>query len=190
MSYIKFINEDNNISYNTVKDVEQLIYYIYGGMKSSEDTIRPGGVIGDFNGCIPFIGPEYMSHDPYAATNLILLNNRLWGHEAEDLMKHRVISFRDIDYILPKDAYDLAVYLIHELYNDYITVFGVHLDTEMIHIHIGINTVNRWNGNRFSVSFEKKRMRALVSAWKTVHDERIDNDIKLKDKYEKYLFVN
>lgn len=190
MSYIKFINEDNNISYNTKTDVEQLIYYIYGGMKSSEDTVRPGGAIGDFNGCIPFIGPEYMSHDPYSATNLILLNNRLWGHETEDLMKHRVISFRDIDYILPEDAYDLAVYLIHELYNDYITVFAVHLDTEMIHIHIGVNTVNRKNGNRFSVPFEKKRMIALVSAWKTVHDERIDNDIKLKDKYEKYLFVN
>ena len=41
-----------------------MIYYIYDICKTNYDSVRPGHAIGEFNGCIPFIGPEYMSHDP------------------------------------------------------------------------------------------------------------------------------
>ena len=69
---------------------------------------------------------------------------------------HRIISFRDLDYILPSEAFQLARYIANAYGEKYITAYGVHLDTNHIHIHLMVNSVSWGDGSRFSQSFERK----------------------------------
>ena len=191
MSYlIKYINESDKIEYRKFSDVERFVYYIYGDLKSVYDEIRPGHSLGEFNGFMPCIGGEDYCHDPWEAAYQILLNIRMYGYSDgdTDFMKHRIISFNKYDYILPQDAENLAKYLISSIYPDYITLFGVHLNTSQIHIHLGINTINYMNGNKFDVPFEKLRLERLARKWLDNHYENLENDPKLKGQYERYLF--
>ena len=188
--YIKFINEDKQEHYSNFEAVSNIIYYIYGGVKSIYDSIRPGHAIGEFNGCIPFLGPEWMSHDHDQAISLIKLNSRIYGYDNSDIdfIKHRIISFNQDEYLLPKDADSLARFIINSLYREYITVYGVHLDTKQIHIHIGVHTINIYNGNKFSIPFEKNRLMNLIDKWLDEFNKKLDNEINGIQKYERYLF--
>lgn len=188
--YVKFINEADGTKYKDINSLYNLVAYIYGGTKSMFDTVRPGRAMGDYNGCIPFLGPEWLSHDYEAAYNQILLNCQMYGYADKnvDLMKHRVISFNKYEYILPEDADFLAKIIISNLYQDYISVYGVHMNTKQIHIHIGIHTVNIHNGNKFSVSFEKKKMLNIVQQFLDHLNDRIDSEINGHQRYEAYLF--
>ena len=191
MSYfVKMVNEDKGIHYNTYSSVERLIYYIYGLTESNYDGVRPGHAIGDFNGCIPFIGPDDMQHDSDEAVNLMLLHLRMYGYKDNDadFIKHRIISFHMYDYILPNDAENLAKYILSSLYKDYLSVFAVHLDTDKIHIHLAINTVGLDGGKKFSVSYEYNSLVNIVKCWYDRHCDYLESSPGLKEKYEKYLF--
>lgn len=186
---IKLINEENHVRYDSAEDEANLIYYIMRTDKTFADRVRPGRAIGDFCGCIPYWGPEEYRSDPFEAYKYVVFNNMVHGKEQDNLMKHRVISFDEDSYILPDDAAKFAEYLIRELYNDYISVYGVHLDKRNIHIHLGINTINRSDGKRFNVSNERIRLADITRAWVKKHEEFIGNDVYLKDCYEKYLGI-
>lgn len=188
--YVKFINEMCKIKYNDIGNLYNLVTYIYGGTKSVFDTVRPGRIINDYNGCIPFLGPEWLTHDQETAFEQILLNCQIYGYTDKDvdLMKHRVISFDKYEYILPGDADLLAKIIISNLYHNYISVYGVHMDTKHIHIHIGIHTVNILNGNRFSVSFEKNNMMNIINRFLDQLNCHIDRELNGHQRYEKYIF--
>ena len=196
MSYfIKLVNETilsetNQVCYQDMDSVERLIFYILDVNKTNFDSARPGHVLGEFNGCIPFIGPEYMSHDPFEAACMMKLLLSVYSSENSklDLVKHRIISFHKYDYILPADAYNLARYIIQSLYRDYLCIFGVHLDTNQIHIHFAISAYDRCKGNRFNVAFEVNEMRNLTDRFIRSLDSRMDNSKNGVERYEKYLF--
>lgn len=189
-SVIKLINEENHVRYDSTEDEANLIYYIMRIDKTFEDTVRPGRAIGDFCGCIPYWGTEEHCRDPFEAYKYVVFNNMVHGKEQDNLMKHRVISFDEDIYILPNDAAKFAEYLIRELYNEYISVYGVHLDKRNIHIHLGINTINRFNGKRFNVPNEKIRLTDITRAWVKKQEKSIENDICLRYRYEKYLGIS
>ena len=68
------------------------------------------------------------------------------------MMRHIIVSF-DED-ITPYDAYILG-WRISAYYGDrYQLVFGVHEDTEHIHIHIVFNTVSFIDGRKYSGDFK------------------------------------
>ena len=186
---IKLINENNNKSYTNLEAVETLINYIYDICNSNFDSARPGHAIGEFNGCIPFIGPEYMSHDPDKVFEQFKLNAMVYGnYDKRDLVKHRIISFHKYDYILPKDAYNLGVLVSNTIYCNYLSAFGVHLNTENIHIHIVLSAYDIWTGKRFDFPFEYNRLDRIVHDWYNTHLDTLESVSGLKEQYEKYLF--
>ena len=188
--FIKCVNEMNHESYKDIDSVEKLIYYILNVNKTNFDSVRPGKALGEFNGCIPFIGPEYMSHDPFEASCMMKLLLGVYSSEnnGSDLVKHRIISFHKYDYLLPVDAYNLARYIIQGLYKDYLCIFGVHLDIEEIHIHLAISAYDRLKGNRFDVPFEVNGIRNIIDGFIKSLDYRIDNSMDGVERYERYLF--
>lgn len=190
MSYIiKFVNEYNNKEYTNLEAVDNLIYYIYDICKTNYDSVRPGHAIGEFNGCIPFIGPEYMSHDPEEVDFMMRLHLDVYTNKDKsvDLIKHRIVSFHKYDLILPNDALNLAETIIKDIYKDYLSVYAVHLDKKYIHIHLAISTYNIWNGNRFDISKEYKRLDTLVHNWYNNHLDYIDKTCS-SGIYDRYLF--
>ena len=188
--YVKFINEENKQSYKTDESVFRLLYYIYGSGKNIIDNERPETVIGDLQGCINYLGPDTMANDYYNAYKLITFSRKIYGYEDGeiDLIRHRVISFHKSAYINPLDVEYLTRYLLSRLYPEYMSVFGVHLNTDKIHVHIGIHTLNTFTGRRFKVSFEKKRMIEIINEWLHRHYEILDNDLMIKARYERAIF--
>lgn len=64
-------------------------------------------------------------------------------------------------------ALQLAYYIAEAYGENYITAYGMHLDSGNIHIHLAIDTISWRDGLRFSISHEFKWLNAMVSAWMT-----------------------
>ncbi|MCD7967653.1 MAG: relaxase/mobilization nuclease domain-containing protein [Clostridiaceae bacterium] len=187
MPYIKFINEDNHTLYDTEDSVYCLISYIYNVTKTGYDSVRPGQSLGYYIGCYPFIGDEEQSKDHDEVSKFMVINNRCYRKSSGNLMKHRVISFEMFDYVLPDEAFQLAEYIARAYGERYITAYGVHMDTNNIHIHLAIDTISWKDGKRFNQSYEKNWLWSLVSAWMAKHEKYLSNDIIAQTKYEKYV---
>ena len=104
-----------------------------------------------------------MSHDETAVSTYMLANNAIYGKSYGNLIRHWVISFHKADYIMPCDAADLGNFLIRVIGENYISAFGVHIDTKYIHIHLIINCIGWRDGKRYDVPFEGKW---ISSRWK------------------------
>lgn len=165
MSIIKAVNENKKIHYDTEESVYRLISYIFEISKTSCDEIRVGNVIGDFVGCSHFMGSYEQSIDPELVALQMIINNNVYGKNKGNLLKHRIISFDNIDCVLPEEALQLARYISEAYGEKYITAYGVHLDSKNIHIHLAIDTISWQDGLRFSISYEFKWLSAMVSAW-------------------------
>ena len=90
----------NSKGYNTPEDLQKIIHYAYNPLKTTEDTIRPGHAIGDYTGCYPFMGPEYLTHDEAAVSSYMILNNAIYGKSHGNLIRHWVISFHKSDCVM------------------------------------------------------------------------------------------
>lgn len=184
MPYIKLINEDHKCSFDKEEDVAYCIRYIFDICKTIYDEIRPGHMLGDFVGCSRFLGTKEQEKDYELVTLQMLANNRNYGKREGNLLKHRMISFRRLDNILPSEAYQLAKYIANAYGENYITAYGVHMDTNNIHIHLAVDTISWRDGSRFSVSFEKKWLYSMVNSWLASRDKELinnweENDLRL-----------
>ncbi|MDK2965358.1 relaxase/mobilization nuclease domain-containing protein [Lacrimispora sp.] len=171
MPYIKLVNEDNNKFYDTEDSIYNLAAYIFDVCKTTYDERRPGHMFGDYVGCSHFFGSEVQEKDAGLVAMQMIANNRAYGKCKNNLIMHRIISFRDLDYILPSEAFQLARYIANAYGEKYITAYGVHLDTNHIHIHLMVNSVSWGDGSRFSQSFERKWLWAMVKRWLNRRDE-------------------
>lgn len=187
MSIIKFINEENGQTYDTEDSVYNLIYYIFDSGKTMYDEVRPGKMLGEFVGCSRFLGSESQEKDESLVATLMIVNNKVYGKNKGNLLKHRVISFEEMEYVLPIEAFQLAQYLANAYGENYITAFGVHLDKKNVHIHLAIDTVSWRDGKRFSISYEKRWLSAMVGNWQRVHDENLFRNMDALKKHEKYV---
>lgn len=187
MSKIVCVNK-NSKGYNTPEDLQKIIHYAYNPLKTTEDTIRPGHAIGDYTGCYPFMGPEYLTHDEAAVSSYMILNNAIYGKSHGNLIRHWVISFHKSDYVMPCDAANLGNFLIHVLGQNYISAFGVHMDTYYIHIHLIINCINWHDGKRYDVPYEGKWINSMVEGWYQTHMDNLIKDVEARKRYEAYLY--
>ena len=178
----------NSKGYNTPEDLQKIIHYAYNPLKTTEDTIRPGHAIGDYTGCYPFMGPEYLTHDEAAVSSYMILNNAIYGKSHGNLIRHWVISFHKSDYVMPCDAANLGNFLIHVLGQNYISAFGVHMDTYYIHIHLIINYINWHDGKRYDVPYEGKWINSMVEGWYQTHMDNLIKDVEARKRYEAYLY--
>lgn len=187
MPKIICVNEKGR-SYNTPEDIDKVVHYVYNVLKTMEDIVRPGHAIGDHTNCHPFIGPEYLSHDENTVSSYMKLNNRLWGKSYGNLIRHWVISFHKADYIMPCDAVNLGNFLIRIIGQNYISAFGVHMDSHYIHIHLIINCVSWCDGKRYDVPYERKWISSMVYGWYQAHMDNLLKDVDAKRRYEGYLY--
>lgn len=171
MSYIKFVNEENGQRYDTEDSIYNLTAYIFNICKTTFDEKRPGHMIGDYVGCSHFFGSEVQEKRADLVAMQMITNNRAYGKYENNLVKHRIISFRELDYILPSEALQLARYVANAYGEKYITAYGIHLDTNHIHIHLMVNAISWRDGSRFSQSFEWKWLQSMVGSWLNRRDE-------------------
>ena len=64
--------------------------------------------------------------------------------------RHIVVSFEDREEVTPKIAYFIAYDIAHFYSNKYQICFGIHMNTDNIHIHLIQNTVSFTDGKLFS----------------------------------------
>lgn len=186
MSIIKTVNETNTRRYDTEESVYQLLYYIFDICKTSCDDVRVGNVVGDFVGCFPFMGSYEQSTQPENVALQMAVNNNVYGKNTGNLLKHRIICFDNSDCVLPDEALQLARYIAEAYGENYITAYGVHLNSGNIHIHFAIDTINWRDGSRFSVHHEVKWLYAILNGWTSRRFEDQMRDPRWKNKCERY----
>ena len=190
MPYIKFVNEEENKSYDGDDGLMRLIFYMFSTFKTAEDTKRSVTVTNFFCGCEPFIAPRDYEVDPNFVYEFMSFNNNMfYAKDAIDIVKHRIISFHPADYVLPGDVDHLGRKLIaFYAENGYIAAYAVHMDTFNIHCHIAVNTISYINGNRFHIFKEYLKVKSITEKWFSDHQRSIDQSISKKEIYENNLF--
>jgi len=185
MPIISLVNE-KGISYDTEDDIRRLIHYIFNVCKTTFDDIRPGHMIGDFVGCARFFGTHEQEIQDDLVCDQMVANNRAYGKFVGNLIKHRIISFSEMDFVRPDEAYELAHYIANAYGEEYITAYGVHLDTKYIHIHLAVDAISWRTGKRFDKSFEIKWLWAMINSWEKRREERFINNHKEWDRNLNY----
>lgn len=131
MEIVKIVNK----SYETKKAMINLVFYVSSG---SEE-------IGGFG--LSMASPETVLYEFEAI-------KRYWNknEEGRRQVRHIIVSFEE-DYLRIDDVRKLA-WLIAEYYGNHYQVFyGIHDNTEHIHIHFVVNTVSFVDGKMISEGF-------------------------------------
>ena len=145
---IKTMNE----SYSKDRDIRNLITYIAGESKKSKE--------------IRYYGGRGVSKEPQKAAKNIIQIQKHYGKADKRRIFHFVVAF-------PCDMDDaglvkiVAENIAHMFSDRYQIFYGVHEDTENLHIHFAVNTVSFVDGKKFHQSkkeFEdlKRNIRKVV----------------------------
>lgn len=191
---VKLVNEENHCSYDitdTHNSLDYLIYYIYRAEKTWIDSYRKQSFTTDFTGCEPFwwYSKNY-EHDPDKVLELMNLNNQIVRpHCNIDLAKHRIISFRASEEILPKDI-DHIARKVACFYSDYgfICCYGIHCDGPMLHIHLAVDNYSYRTGNKLNISFEKIKLLQISRRLLEEHRDRLISDLEYRRWHENMLY--
>ena len=97
---------------------------------------------------------------------------RLFFHQLElypkqgSLMQHRVISFSSEESQDPVMAFCLAK-AVASFYFDcgYLSFFGVHMDTDNLHIHIAVSNISWKDGSYFFICGELALLYSGINEW-------------------------
>ncbi|MDO4515547.1 MAG: relaxase/mobilization nuclease domain-containing protein [Bacillota bacterium] len=162
MLIIKLVNEQNKCRYAFPKDVENLLKYI----SKPEATRYPQGT-GQY---LIGMAPDIISADqPGAwerADKLFYNQIMLFPKHPSSLVMHRVISFEAEEGQDPVMAFMLAKEVAAFYFNrGYISFFGVHTDTDNVHIHIAVSAINWWNGRKFFIYDELGLLKKAINCW-------------------------
>lgn len=162
MLIIKLVNEENKCQYAFHQDVKNLLRYI----NKPEATVYSQG------SCHRLVGmaPDIISADqPGAwerADKLFYNQIMLFPKHPSSLVMHRVISFKTEASQDPIMAFMLAREVADfYLYCGYITFFGVHMDTDNLHIHIAASAISWRDGSKFSIWNEPALLYQRINEW-------------------------
>lgn len=82
------------------------------------------------------------------------------------LMQHRVISFGSEESQDPMMAFCLAKAVASfYFYRGYLSFFGVHTDTDHLHIHIAVSNISWKDGSRFFICNELPLLYSGINEW-------------------------
>lgn len=162
MSIIKLVNEQNNCRYAFPEDVENLLKYI----NKPEATMYPQGTGQYLIGMAPDI---ILADQPGAwerAKKLFDYQFEAFEQHPASLVMHRVISFGIDEVQDPVMAFmlagEVAAFYFHR---GYISFFGVHTDTDNVHIHLAVSAISWWNGSKFFVWNELDLLKKAINCW-------------------------
>ena len=152
MPVIEDINRKYSAScpYAFPRDVERLLRYI----ADPNATEYPPHSCQHLIGAMPDIISANQPGAWKRAASLFLHQLELYPKQGS-LMQHRVISFSSEESQDPVMAFCLAK-AVAAFYFDrgYISFFGVHMDTNNIHIHIAVSNISWKDGSYFFIFSE------------------------------------
>ena len=161
MPVIESINQKYPRAYAFLQDVKNLLCYI----------AKPDATAYPPLSCQHLIGamPDIISADQPGAWKRAA---RLFFHQLElypkqgSLMQHRVISFSNEESQDPMMAFCLAKE-VAPFYFDrgYLSFFGVHMDTDNLHIHIAVSNISWKDGSYFFICGELALLYSGINEW-------------------------
>ena len=161
MPVIESINQKYPRAYAFPQDVKNLLRYI----------AKPDATAYPPFSCQHLIGavPDIVSADQPGAWKRAA---RLFCHQLElypkqgCLMQHRVISFSSEESQDPVMAFCLAKEVAAFYFErGYISFFGVHQDTNNIHIHIAVSNISWKDGSHFFICNELALLYSGINEW-------------------------
>ena len=161
MPVIESINQKYPRAYAFPQDVKNLLCYI----------AKPDATAYPPFSCQHLIGamPDIVSADQPGAWKRAA---RLFFHQLElypkqgCLMQHRVISFSSEESQDPVRAVCLAKEVAAFYYErGYLSFFGVHMDTDNLHIHIAVSNISWKDGSYFFICSELALLYSGINEW-------------------------
>jgi hypothetical protein len=146
MASIEFINGNkqkdsgHRITYKTLRSVRRLINYILREDKTLDHL--KGGI---------FCNPD-TAYDEFILTKELYHKLPEGTLSKSNEVIHFVQSFKGQE-ATPELTKEVAEELLsHELFQGFQVLYAVHIDTDNVHVHFAINTVNYENGLRWHIS--------------------------------------
>ena len=161
MPVIESINQKYPRAYAFPQDVKNLLRYI----------AKPDATAYPPFSCQHLIGamPDIISADQPGAWKRAA---RLFFHQLElypkqgSLMQHRVISFSNEESQDPMMAFCLAKAVASFYFErGYLSFFGVHTDTDNLHIHIAVSNISWKDGSYFFICSELALLYSGINEW-------------------------
>ena len=145
MELVKIVNGE----YKNRDALSNVIHYI----TNPEKTEHYIGAIG--------VNP----YDPQKMVDQMLLVKKVFGKEdGHRNVRHFIISFDKKDHITPEEAQWIAEDVARFYSSRYQICYGVHLNTDDLHIHFALNTVSFIDGKLFSEGWmELERLKRYVN---------------------------
>lgn len=120
-------------------DIKKLIAYISGNSEKKD------------NQSVTYVGVAGISRKHEKAARQILKTQQAFGKEKGRRIYHMVVSFpkkiKD-----PQTAEQAAKAIAEEILKKYQVFYGVHNDTQHLHIHFAINAVSYADGRKWHMS--------------------------------------
>lgn len=153
MPLVKLLNK----KYNFETDVTNLIAYVF----NKEKTMFPRPSRNYLIGIAPDMICSGLPGREGRAATLFRDNHDYWGKTTSDLIHQIVISFEAYELNNPYLAWTFAYEIAQDYFSKgYFCCFGVHLNTEHIHIHFVVDNVSYVNGNSFFIPGEILELQA------------------------------
>ena len=163
MPVIEDINRkySGSCPYAFPRDVERLLRYI----ADPSATEYPPHSCQHLVGAMPDIISANQSGAWKRAASLFLHQLELYPKQGS-LMQHRVISFSSEELQDPVMAFCLAK-AVAAFYFDhgYLSFFGVHTDTDNLHIHIAVSNISWKDGSYFFIFSEQALLYSGINEW-------------------------
>lgn len=141
MAYVRI----NNNPYTDKKSVETLIRYAVIDKKTGGLVRYYGGLGVCTDRGIDFISAQFW------------LVKRVFGKTEGRQVRHIYVSFSPDEHVGPVCASQIA-FLIAQYYgNRFQILYGIHEDTDNLHIHFILNTVSYIDGKKFNEGFMETR---------------------------------
>lgn len=131
MCIVKLVND----SYENLSSIHHLVNYVLKD-KCDKCRERPVRFYGGYN------------VDVWRAADQMLSVKEYYQKTDKRLMRHMIVSFEDD--ISPYNAYILGWQIAAYFADRFQIVFGVHEDSDNIHIHLVFNTVSFVDGLKYS----------------------------------------
>jgi len=94
---------------------------------------------------------------PSMAYEDICQGQMLWNKASGRRAYHFVLSFDDMECLIPAEAMEIAVQVSSLFFPTYQILFGVHTEQAHLHIHMAVSTVALDTGLKLHVDFEMLR---------------------------------
>ena len=161
MPIIESINQKYTCAYVFLQDIKRLLRYIAEPNATEYPPLSCQHLIGAM--------PDIISADQPGAWKRAA---RLFFHQLElypkqgCLMQHRVISFSSEESQDPVMAFCLAKEVAAFYYErGYLSFFGVHMDTDNLHIHIAVSNISWKDGSYFFICSELALLYSGINEW-------------------------